>query len=75
MGKDFSLEISFSGRVTVFGEAKNKEEMIKKVFEKLQLELNCENMDIDQVEWDLIKEAPQGNRATPFVYDMNIEEE
>lgn len=75
MNKEFSMEVSFSGRITLFGEAKSKEEMIEKIYESLQLNFECEGVEIEQVEWDLIKEAPQGNRATPFIFDMNIEEE
>ncbi|MFH0334691.1 hypothetical protein [Clostridium perfringens] len=75
MNKEFSMEISFSGRITLFGEAKSKEEMIEKIYESLQLNFECEGVEIEQVEWDLIKEAPQGNRATPFISDMHIEEE
>jgi hypothetical protein len=75
--KEFDVNISFSGRLNITVNAESKDEVVDKIYEALGfLEIKSSDKDvmIESEEWDLIKEAPQGNIATPFVSDVEIEE-
>lgn len=74
--KEFWVEVSFSGRVKMLVEAEDVNEAKEKVFELGAIDIEHPDcIDITEIEWDLIEEAPSGNVGTPFVNDMYIEEE
>lgn len=76
--KEFYGSISFSGRIHFAVKANAEEEAKNIVYDKIQMQISSEDkniLDISDIEWDLISEAPRGNIATNFVYDFEIYEE
>lgn len=75
--KDYCVEISFSGRLKLNVSAENEEDARTAIFNAIStmdIESSDKDVSIEEIEWDLIDEEPQGNRATPYVSDMTIEE-
>lgn len=75
--KEFWAEVSFSGRIKMSVIAKNKEEAKDIIFQSIIGDFDSNNRDVsvEEVEWDLIEEEPQGNVRTAYVEDFYIEEE
>jgi predicted AAA+ superfamily ATPase len=76
--KEFYVNISFSGRLGISVSAENEEEALDKVMDSLgtmTIESKDKDVYIDDIEWDLLKEEPRGNTATPFVRDVEITED
>ena len=74
--KEFWVEVSFTGRMKMSVDAKNKEDAIKEVFDKVHADFEGgENITVEEVEWDLIKEVAGGNIGESFLSDLYIEEE
>lgn len=76
--KEFYGSISFSGRIN-FGVKANDEESAKNIVIndiEMYIKSGAEDiLDVSDVEWDLILQAPRGNMATSFVSDFEIYEE
>lgn len=67
--------ISFSGRIDFGVKAKDEKEAKRLVYELISMNIDSENEDIleiSDVTWDLINEAPRGNIATPFMENFQI---
>lgn len=76
--KEYYGYISFSGRIGFGVKASNEEEARDLVYNHVAMNIDSDNkevLDISDVEWDLITEAPRGNIATSFVHDFEIYEE
>lgn len=77
--KEYYGSISFSGEVCFSVKAENEEEVKRKIYDEIGMEIKNiapkENVKISDVQWDFINEAPRGNRETPFIHDIAIYEE
>lgn len=76
--KEFYGYISFSGRINFVAEAISEEEVKDLVYDNITMDIESDKKDvleIAEVEWDLISEAPRGNIATNFVHNFEIFEE
>lgn len=78
--KNFYGSVSFSGSADFYIEGTENEnaatDMVFDDIEGLTFHLkDGSKVEITQVDWELIGEAPRGNLATPFVRDFEIEEE
>lgn len=75
--KEFYVNVSFSGKLGLCVQAMSKEEVERKIYEALStmdIKSKDEDVQVEEIEWDLITEAPQGNMATPYVRDIEIDE-
>lgn len=77
--KEYYGSISFSGEVYFSVKAENEEEVKEKIYDEIGMEIKNiapkENVEISDVQWDFINEAPRGNIGTPFIHDIAIYEE
>lgn len=78
--KEFYGGISFSGRASfTIRDVKDKEEATNILFEDIEgITLHLKDgskVEITEINWDLISEEPRGNRAAPYISDLEIEEE
>ncbi|MCK9470724.1 MAG: hypothetical protein M0Q88_03095 [Bacilli bacterium] len=77
--KQFYGSISFSGSIDFYVEAENEEEAREIVTNDIEgLDISIKEgspVEIPQIDWELITEAPKGNVSAPFIYDMEIYEE
>lgn len=56
--------------------AEDEEKAKESIFEIGSIDFeHPESISIEEVDWDLITEVPDGNRNTPFIEDLYIKEE
>jgi hypothetical protein len=73
--KEFYVNVSFSGKLGLLVQAMSEEEIKEKIYEALStmdIKSTDEDVQVEEIEWDLITEAPRGNMATPYVRDIDI---
>ena len=77
--KEFNGKISFIGRIVFSIKEESKEDVINKLFEDIEgIDFRLKNgstINIEEINWDLIKNFRDGNLRYNNLNDLEIEEE
>lgn len=75
--KDYTIQVSFTGRCSIYVQAENEDEARDKALENTYLDLNFNDKEVsgDMYEWDWIIKEARGNVKESYISDIEIYED